>query len=114
MQSLQGRRDADRRTEMEARLLDEDRSELYFPEGAIEKSRASVRALYREPITTAGIRRGDVLWAQFEEAVEACRKINICEPCLHTAAERRRLLHGDRPHRRAHVTYSIWSWPTRS
>jgi large subunit ribosomal protein L30 len=32
----------------------------------------AVRALYRQPIT-AGIVRGDALWAQFEEAVAACR-----------------------------------------
>lgn len=47
--------------------------------------------------------RGDGTWLE----------VNICEPCLHTAAERRRVLHGDRPHRRARAAYSIWSWPTR-
>jgi large subunit ribosomal protein L30 len=39
----------------------------------LEKLVDAVRALYREPIM-AGIKRGDALWAQFEEAVEACRK----------------------------------------
>jgi len=39
----------------------------------LEKLADAVRALYREPIM-AGIKRGDALWAQFEEAVEACRK----------------------------------------
>jgi large subunit ribosomal protein L30 len=39
----------------------------------LEKLADAVRGLYREPIM-AGIIRGDALWAQFEEAVEACRK----------------------------------------
>ena len=40
-------------------------------------------------------------------------EINICEPCLHTAAERQRVLHGDRPDRRSRATYTIWKWPLR-
>jgi hypothetical protein len=34
----------------------------------------AVRAEYHEPITTR-ILRGDVLWAQFEEAVASCRTV---------------------------------------
>lgn len=40
-------------------------------------------------------------------------EINICEPCLHTATERKRVLHGDRPSRRARATYRLWQWPRR-
>lgn len=41
-------------------------------------------------------------------------EINICEPCLHSAVERRRVLHGDRPTMRAQATYTFWQWPKRS
>ena len=40
-------------------------------------------------------------------------EINICEPCLRTATERKRVLHGDRPSRRARTTYRLWQWPRR-
>ena len=37
-------------------------------------------------------------------------EVNICEPCLHTAVERRRVLHGDKASRRAKATYRLWQW----
>jgi hypothetical protein len=40
-------------------------------------------------------------------------EVNICEPCLHTAVKRRRVLHGDRPSRRARASYRLWQWPKR-
>ncbi|MBN9007156.1 MAG: hypothetical protein J0H40_17295 [Rhizobiales bacterium] len=45
--------------------------------------------------------RGDGTWLE----------INVCEPCLRTATAQRRVLHGDREHRRARATYKIWDWP---
>jgi hypothetical protein len=41
-------------------------------------------------------------------------EINICEPCLHNAVERQRVLHGDRPTLPARATYRFWQWPKRS
>jgi hypothetical protein len=38
-------------------------------------------------------------------------EINVCEPCLYTATERRRVLNGDRTDRRARATYKLWRWP---
>ncbi len=36
-------------------------------------------------------------------------EVNICEP----AVERRRVLHSDRPSRRARASYRLWQWPKR-
>ncbi len=40
-------------------------------------------------------------------------EVNICEPCLHIAVVRRRVLHGDRASRRARASYRLWQWPKR-
>lgn len=38
-------------------------------------------------------------------------EINVCEPCMRTAAERGRVLNGDRPDKRARAKYKKWQWP---
>ena len=38
-------------------------------------------------------------------------EINICEPCLHRAANGRRILHGDHASQRSSAVYKSWQWP---
>lgn len=38
-------------------------------------------------------------------------EINVCEPCLFAAAERGRILHGDRAGRGAPTAFVTWAWP---
>lgn len=40
-------------------------------------------------------------------------EINICESCLHSAVERRRVLHGERANRPKRTSYRLWHWPKR-
>jgi hypothetical protein len=40
-------------------------------------------------------------------------EINICERCLHRAAARKRVLHGDRTGWQPPATYQLWQWPKR-
>jgi hypothetical protein len=38
-------------------------------------------------------------------------EINVCEPCMKSAAERHRILHGERELRRSPAVYKLWDWP---